>query len=123
MNGWRRAAVGLIAGAATAIAALPAHADAARTAAHPGATKAASVRAATPSYPMPAHRHHPVASHAPATANTNSKRAPGHAGAAITAPAVELGAAVDGVARPIATADQPQRIASATAARAPPARQ
>jgi len=122
VNVWRRAAIGLIAGAATALAAMPAPAVAGR----PAVTgtlgaKPAAVRATAPTNPRPAH-HHRVVAHAPATTNTNPKRACGPA-AAMSAPAVRVVAAVASVPSVLLSTERRLRVGTALAARAPPAGQ
>jgi hypothetical protein len=120
---WRRAAVGLIAGAATAIAAIPAQAGPVRAVAvGPAGVRPVAVSSPKPAYPLPAHRHHPTRAHVAATTGSNSKRVAGPAGA-IAAPSVPVTAAVGFAVRAITTTAPHQRIERALAARAPPVRQ
>src|SRR4051812_40138672 len=87
--------------------------------ARPSGGKAVVAGGTAPAYPRPAH-HHRVAAHAPATTNTNSKRACGQA-AAISSPAVRIVAAVASVPRLLPPAERRLQLGNALAARAPPA--
>jgi len=117
---WRRAVVGLVAGAATVAVALPAPASPGTVAA--GTVAARAVSRVAPARPLPSHRRHAVVKHAPATVAKNSKRVVGSL-IATPAPATRFVPATGFAGRPTAVAAGTRRAATAVAARAPPARQ
>jgi hypothetical protein len=107
----RRVAVGLVASAATVLAALPAHA----------ATTAATAHRHVTAHQAPAQHHRDAVKRTPATASTTSKRDGGHA--AIPAPAPAASPGTGFAVRLAVSFAVPAHWVAAAAARAPPAGQ